>query len=176
MCKKIEEVTGFRYDGKLHTSREAAIDYSLGEIAAQLQRRHVNDIKKGLLEYRDDLIYLLTQHEIESRPKSAPAGKDPEGPEDNYHTEDYSGGVLDRPTGLEEDDTPASTVDVLAIPGHKVGPDGAKARDLVVEKAEQHRDEIVAWMQRRGRASLADLELNGSPTQRAAFLNFMADL
>ena len=78
MCDEIEEVPGFRWDGKLHLTRRAAIDYGLGEIAAHIQKRHINDVHKGLLEHRDRLIYLLTEHRNEELPAATPAGKDPD--------------------------------------------------------------------------------------------------
>ena len=77
MCDEIEEVPGFRWDGKLHLTRRAAIDYGLGEIAAHIQKRHINDVHKGLLENRDRLIYLLTEHRNEELPATTPAEKDP---------------------------------------------------------------------------------------------------
>lgn len=71
MCK-IEEVPGFRLNGRLHETREAAITAGLTEIASDIQRQHASNVLTGLLAHKDALIYLLTEHsQTNDTPKSS---------------------------------------------------------------------------------------------------------
>jgi hypothetical protein len=91
MCK-IEEVKSYQIFGKLHGTREAAVQAGLTEVADTLKKNHANNLLGGLQANADDLVYLLTEwrslHPLPSAPAETPGEKAwtlPEGEEFRSH-------------------------------------------------------------------------------------------
>ncbi len=97
MCNKIEEVPGFRYNGKLYDTPLAALAAGLGEIATDIQRHYAGSTLQGLLKHSDALVYLLPLYSQEIAVQED-SKKDPPADEDD---DSYSGPSIDSAPGLE---------------------------------------------------------------------------
>lgn len=71
MCQ-IEEVPGFRLNGRLYDTPLAALSAGLGEIATDIQRNHAGSVLQGLLKHGDALVYLLPLYAKEVAPVDQP--------------------------------------------------------------------------------------------------------
>lgn len=80
MCK-INEVRSYEIFGKLHASRAEAVQAGLGVVAAELSKNHVNNLKNGLIENRQAIVYLLGLYaeEYPEVEKAETVKKDPPG-------------------------------------------------------------------------------------------------